>query len=176
MRFRRTQPPSAAQPLERARVTEKTRDEERAARVGDEADVDERRHEDGRVRGDADVARARERHPRAGGGAVDGRDDRLLERADREDVRVIARAQAVADVARRLAELGQVLPDAEAAARAGDDDGAHVRAAGLLERRAERLVHRRVERVEDVRPIERDREDGAVAAGLDLGHRANLSQ
>ena len=33
-----------------------------------------------------------------------------------------------------LAKLGQVLADAEAAAGAGDDDGAHLRVARLLER------------------------------------------
>ena len=37
-------------------------------------------------------------------------------------------------------------------------------------------MHRGVERVEHVRPVERDREDGSVAAGLDLGHGTTLSQ
>jgi hypothetical protein len=54
------------------------------------------------------------------------------------------------DVAGGLAELGQVLADAEAAARAGDHDGAHVGVARVLQRTRERLVHRRVERVEHV--------------------------
>ena len=43
-------------------------------------------------------------------------------------------AQRVADVP-RLAELLQVLPGAEAAAGAGQHDGAHLRVARLLERR-----------------------------------------
>ena len=47
-----------------------------------------------------------------------------------------SRAQALADVAGRLAELGQVLADAEAAPGAGEDDRAHLRIARLLERRA----------------------------------------
>ena len=84
--------------------------------------------------------------------------------------------QTVADVSGRVAELGQVLADTEAATRTGDNDRADFGVARLLERGAERLVHRPVERVEDVRPVERDREDGAVAAGLDLGHGATLSQ
>ena len=41
-----------------------------------------------------------------------------------------------------VAELRQVLADAEAAARAGDHDGAHLRIARLLQRTGERLVHR----------------------------------
>ena len=88
------------------------------------------------VGGDAQVAGAREREPRARGGAVHRRDHRLLQRADREDVRVVALAQAPADVAGRLAELGQVLADAEAAPRAGEHDRAHLGVAGLLQRAA----------------------------------------
>ena len=55
--------------------------------------------------------------PAPGGRPVDGRDDGLLERADREHVRVVVLAQAAPDVAGRLLELGEVLADAEAAAR-----------------------------------------------------------
>jgi enoyl-CoA hydratase len=35
------------------------------------------------------------------------------------------------------------------------------------------LVHRPVERVQDIRPVQRDHQDAAVAVDFDLGHRAN---
>ena len=54
--------------------------------------------------------------PGAGARAVHRRDDRLLERADREYVRVVRRAQAVADV-RHVGELRQVLPGARSRGR-----------------------------------------------------------
>src|SRR5207244_10471582 len=61
------------------------------------------------------------------------RDHRLFERADGKDDRVVAGAQAVADVAGRLSELGQVLPDAEPTAGARDHDRPDVRRARLLQ-------------------------------------------
>src|SRR5207248_1442585 len=95
------------------------------------------------------------RHPEAAGGAcrpagrgrrpVDRGDDRLLERAQREDVRVVVLAQVIRDRVAALPELGHVLADAEAAACAGDDDGPYVRSAGRAESRAERAVHGRIE-------------------------------
>ena len=54
-------------------------------------------------------------------------------------VRVVVPAQPAGDVLRGLAELVQVLADAEAATRAGDDDRAHVVGPGLLERAHQRL-------------------------------------
>ena len=70
-----------------------------------------------------------------------------------------------------LAELGQVLADAEAAPGAGDRrPRARPSARASLSAADERLCISAVERVEHVRPVERDRQDGAVAAGLDLGH------
>ena len=83
---------------------------------------------------------------------------------------MVARAQAVADVPRALLELRQVLPDAEAAAFAGDDDCAHRGVARLLQRRLKRLVHGGVEGIEHIRTVEREREHTAVASDLDLGH------
>ena len=94
----------------------------------------------------------------------------LLESADRADVRVVARAQPLGDVAGRLAELRQVLADAEASPGPRDDDRANLRVACVLERTGHRLVHRRVERIQDVGAVERDREDRAFAAHFDLGH------
>ncbi len=83
---------------------------------------------------------------------------------------MVARAQPVADVAGALLELRQVLPDAEAASFAGDDDCAHRGVACLLQRRLKRLVHGGVEGVEHVRAVEREREHTTVASDLDLGH------
>ena len=163
--------PVLRQPLERTRRADQPRHEPRGARVGDEPDPDERGHEARRVGRDAEVARAGEREAGAGSGAVHGRDDGLLERADPEDRPVVAAAEAVADVAGGLAELRQVLPDAEAAAGAGDDDRAHLRPLRLLQRLAEARVHGAVERVQHVRAVERDRENAAVPACLDLRHR-----
>jgi hypothetical protein len=116
------------------------------------------------------AAGAGEREACTGGGSVHGRDHRLLERPDRGDVRVVAAAQAGADVAGLVAEFAQILADAEAASGACDDHRADVVAAGLLERHRERPVHRRVERVEDVRSVERDRQHRALAGRLDLNH------
>ena len=72
-------------------------------------------------------------------------------------------AQAVRDVAGRLAELGQVLADAEAAPGAGEDDRAHA-GARLLERRGERPGACGVEGVEDVGAVEGERQDGATGS------------
>jgi hypothetical protein len=100
---------------------------------------------------------------------------------------VVARAEALGDVVGRVAEFRQILPDAEAAPRPGDHDRADVVGARLPERSAQALVHRAVECVELVRPVERDRQDRALTArehglclggrhagGFDLGHRRNL--
>ena len=61
--------------------------------------------------------RAREREPRTGRRAVDGRDDRLLERPDEADVRVVGLLERVAERPLERRELAQVLAGAEAAAR-----------------------------------------------------------
>src|SRR5207253_10663444 len=98
---------------EGAGMAEEQPGEERPARVGHEADRDERGNEAGRIGCDAEVTRERKRQPGPRGRAVDRREHGLLERADREDRRVVAGPQAVADVARGLPELRQVLADAE---------------------------------------------------------------
>jgi hypothetical protein len=87
---------------------------------------------------------------------------------------VVVAAQALTDVAGRLPELGQVLADAETAAGAGDHDPAHLVAPRLLQGRGERAVQVGVERVEHVRPVERDRQNAAVAARFGLGHPRSL--
>ena len=176
MCLRGAQASAGAHPLERARRPEEPRNEVRAAGVGNEPDVDERRYEGCGVGGDADVARTGDRKAGARGRAVDGRDHGLLETADREHVPVVAGAKAVADVPRRLAKLGQILADAEGPPCAGEHDGPHLRVAGVAQRRRECGVHGGVEGIQDIGPVQRDRQDGAVALGLDLCHLRGLSQ
>ena len=55
--------------------------------------------------GEPEVAGAGEREPGAGGRPVDRRDDRLLEPAEGEDVRVVVARGGAPDVAGRLLEL-----------------------------------------------------------------------
>jgi hypothetical protein len=75
---------------------------------------------------------------------------------------VVRGAQTLRDVA-GLAELVQILADAEASTRAGDDDGTHLRLRRLRQRLGQRRVQRTVEGVEHVGTVERDPQDGAVA-------------
>ena len=106
----------------------------------------------------------------ARGGAVHRRDDRLLQAPQGEDRPVVRAAQPMGDVAGRLAELSQILADAEPTAGAGHDHGAHLVGARFLVGVLNRAVHGGVEGVQHVRPVERDREDAAVPIGLHLGH------
>ena len=75
------------------------------------------------------------------------------------------------DVVRDLAELGEVLAGAEAAARARDHDGANLGVGGIAEAPRQRGVQRGVERVEHLGAVERDRQHRAVTCRLDLGHQ-----
>ena len=77
------------------------------------------------------------------------------------------------DIGCSLAELLEVLPDAKPTPGAGHDDSAHRRVASLRQRRVQPLVHGVVQRVENVRTIERDRQDTAVARELHLRHPSN---
>ena len=121
------------------------------------------------------VARAGEGQPRAGGRAVDRGDHRFLELADRADVGVIRRLQPLADVPGRLPELRQVLADTESASGTGDDNSADVVSGGLLQRRLQRRVHVGVQRVQHIGTVESDRQNGAVATRLYLGHARTLA-
>ena len=85
-------------------------------------------------------------------------------------VRVVARLQMPGDVAVDGLELLHVLACAEALAGAGDHDRTHVGGPRLVERGVQRLVHRGREGVVGLGPVEGDRQDAAVAAGLDLRH------
>ena len=163
-------------PLERPREPEQPMDEPRAAGVRDEADPDEPGDEGRRVRRDPEVARAGEREARARRCAVDGGDDGLLERADEADVRVVRLLERLVDRAGDLAELLQVLAGAEPLAGARDDDAADRGVLRLVERLPQGGVEVAVERVVDLRPVERDREDGAVRLGEHLvGHGGSLT-
>ena len=68
----------------------------------------------------------------------------------------------------------QILPGAEAAPGSGDHDAAQSGIGGLFQGGLERPVERAVERVEDVRPVEGDRQDGSLAAGQHLAHGPSL--
>ena len=162
------QAPVRDHPLERLRVSEQPVYEPRPAGVGNEPDPDEPRNEGRRVGGDPDVARTGEREPRTGDGAVDRGDDRLFERADRPNVRVVRPLERLADAAGQLGELLQILTRAEAAAGAGDDDCAHLRVGCFLECSSESAVKRTVERVEDLGPVEPDREHCSSSVGKHL--------
>src|SRR5204863_4434284 len=104
-------------------------------------DVDEGRDEGGVLCRDPEIAGAGEREPRARGRAVDRGDNRLFELPHREHGRVVMGAEAAGDVTRGLLELVQVLPHAEAATGAGEDDGADLRVARILEGADELAVH-----------------------------------
>ncbi len=86
---------------------------------------------------------------------------------------MVGRLEVLADVVLEPPELAQVLPGAEALAGAGEHDRTDLLVGRLLERRVQRGVHPGRERVVGVRTVERDRQDGAVAAGLDVGHAAD---
>ncbi len=62
----------------------------------------------------------------------------------------------------------------EVAAGTGDHDRADFAVTRLLQRGGQALVHLGVEGVEDVRAVERDREDCALTTRLDGCHRADF--
>ncbi len=137
------------------------------SRVGCETDPCEGGHEGGDVRGDPDVARKRQREPTAGSRAVDRCDHRLLERADREHVPVVLRAEPVGEVAGAAAQFTEVLAGTEGATGAGENDSADRRIRGLHERGPQPVVRRSVERVQDVGPVEGDRHHRTLTTDLD---------
>src|SRR5206468_8418292 len=91
---------------------------------------------------------------------------------------VVVVAQVLGDVAGTRGELLQVLTDAEAAPRAGDHDRTHRVVRGCrLQGGEDAGVDGRVERVENVRAVERDRQDGCVPGDIDVGHvRATIER
>jgi hypothetical protein len=117
--------------------------------------------------GDADVERQREAEAAADGGAVDGRDHRLMHLADREHdfVEELHRSQRdrrdrqTGDV-RHSSRIGQIGSGAEAPAGAGDDDDTGVVVvADLLEGLLERDHHVERHGVHPLGPVQRDQGD-----------------
>ena len=136
-----------------------------------------------RRRRDADVHRERQGDPKADGRAVDRGDHRLLhvEDAQGHGADAIAMllggdgAAARGGVERRAAgaEIGA---RAERAARAGDDDGAHVVVGvGAVPRLAELAQHRRGDGVEAIRTVQGDRADSVLDVVADLGKGRHCS-
>ena len=133
---------------------------------GSSAEIDLRLTDPRRVGGDAKRARHRQLAPAAQRVAVDRRDHRLAEILDEiEDV--LPGERMLAAGRRRLdGELVDVGPgDERLVAGAGQDDDANGFVAASRSRMARpQLVERgRVERVENLRPVDRDDGDGAVA-------------
>ena len=147
-------------------------------------DPDRLGREPGRLGGDAQVARVREREPAAVGGAVDRGDHRLREPAERRDrvaeVRLPAhpgRGSFEAGRRRRRSDALQVEAGAEPPAGAGEHD----RRARLVtreagERRVEAVEERDVDRVQALGPVQRHELDsGPGPLGDDGAHRPNLA-
>ena len=116
--------------LGRAREADALREQQRRAAVRDQPDVDEREQEVGGLARHDQVAGQRQRAADPHRRAVHGRQHRLRQPPQAGDDRVVALAQRRPDVRmalRRGVEAGlQVGAGREAAARAGDDDGAHI--------------------------------------------------
>ena len=100
-------------------------------------------------------------------------------RGERADQRVPVALDRLAEVdrlARRDRAVVEVLPGAEAAAGAGQDD--HARIAEVGERVAQLLVHRGGEAVEPVGAVERDPRDAVVQLEVDglVSHACRLAK
>ena len=144
----------------RARVANQPRQEPRAAGIRDEPNARKRLDESCFETGDHDVAGERDVAAGAGGNAVDRRDHREGQVRRLANERIVIRLQRAAEHGRftRLGKpIAQILAVAEAAAGAGD----HQRTAifigfRVFDRLAQSLMHRFVEGVELVRPVEGD--------------------
>ena len=134
----------------------------------------------GLVRRDADVAADREVHAVAGRGAVERADRRLVhgvEHGRRRVAQVEARRHRVRIAADALArhQVLEIEAGAEALARAGQHDDAHLRVGlGVHQRLRERVEHRDGDRVQTLRAVQRDRRDRAVDGVEQVGHAGYL--
>jgi hypothetical protein len=149
-------------------VTDQAWQEERASRVGDEANLVEALNEGGVFGSYHDVAGQCEVGARARGHTVDRRYDRLLELPNRANHRRVARAHHVTEIdgpglgRRRFAE---VLPRAKPATVAGEEDRTNgAVTSGHGKRPLDLLGHPPIEAVEDVRSTERDSGNALVDA------------
>ena len=157
------------------------RDEDRRAAVGNQADVDEREQEVGRLGGEHEVARERQRAADPDRRPVDGGEHRLGHPPHAGDDRVIALAQRRADVraavGRRVEARAQVGAGGERAPGAGDRHGAHaVVAGGQLDRGEQVDAQLPVPRVHALGPVELDPQLGPVGRAAAQGDRLELGQ
>ena len=111
--------------------------------------------------GDAEVAGERERESGAGRDAVDSGDHRLVHGTDGADRRGVVIPEHRSHVESTVGRGGtEILTAAEAAPRAGDDHRANGAARGCLDERPGDLIEEpRGDRIEDLRPVERQGED-----------------
>jgi hypothetical protein len=143
----------------------------RATAIGGERDLPVRRSEVGVVRRDDDVAGIHQREPESGNGAVNAPDHRMRHSMDAFDGGV----QAIDHVAKAVATLGRRFfqtrrEAADVAARhemftgAFDDHHAQrIVGSNIRNPPDQRVDHRKIERIERVGPVERQRRDSSVA-------------
>ena len=126
--------------------------------------------EDGLAHGHAQVGAFHQHEATAHGEAVDGGDDRLLERARHERVLDLGAPSAGRAVLQRLLHI---LAGAEAAAGAGEDrDFELLAVAELVPDLGQLGAHLVIEGVQPIRPVHADDEDLSVGFGFDDGHAA----
>ena len=136
-------------------------------RIRHQADAREGEDEAGILGRVDQVAGERQADPRAGGHAVDRRDDRQRQLADGPDERVVLRREDGSEGALARAAT-QVRAAAEATPGAGHDDRPNrIVTARCLERCQQLTAHGRVQGVEAVWPVEGDGRDAVRARDLD---------
>ena len=151
------------------RVPDDPRQEPRHARVGREVALEEHGAEAGLRRSHPQVAGERQAHAGAGGDAIDGGDRRLVEtehghRLPAHPAELVHRVgfRTRRRCPGRRPRTGQVDARREPATHAGEYDGADVAVVlGLGQRRRDAVPQGRIQRVQPLRPVEREHEDVA---------------
>ncbi len=153
---------------EGSRVADEPRQRPRPPGVRDEPELRKRLHEARGARGDDQVAGKRDVGAGARRDPVDGRDHRHRQVLQREHQRLVVPLDRIAEVDRlaagRHGPVAEILARAKSASGAAEDQYASPHRAERRERVAYLGVHRRVEAVELVRPIERQARDAPVEA------------
>ena len=156
--------------LLRAREADAAREEVRAAGVGNQADPGEQLREAGPVGRHHEIARQGQVTPRARCRSVDHGDRGGAEASQRHD-RAVDRLDPRLPFRRRhriVPHQLDVAARAEVLARAPDHHHPHARViAESLQRGFEVMAHRHVQRVADLRPVQRDRGHAVRARGQD---------